>query len=179
MQLNIRWRLTLWYTLALASALCLFGGSIYLLFQQMHERIDRALEERVEHALGHVDQSLMQQLRQLQNDSQIQNEPIKRLSHWIFEFKEHVNIFCVIYDSTGKVVLRTQEMATVSVPAAASLAAPGFHEADIPVLGKQRVLRGALHVGKEKYGVVLLASLDEVDRDRSEVNRERVEVGRE
>ncbi|MBI3410632.1 MAG: HAMP domain-containing protein [Planctomycetes bacterium] len=181
MRLSIRWRLALWNTFALACVLSLLGGLVFWLFRQTHERIDRALQERAEHALLNLDQSLLQQFQQLKNDPQVQTDMPKRLAHWIYEFKEHDSFFCVVYDQTGRAILKTEEMPSQSAPEPPreDLTAPQYQEVSIPVLGRQRVLQGRLHAGSENYAIVLLASLAEIDRVRLEVQNERAEVDRE
>src|SRR5262245_7500454 len=155
-RLSIRWRLTLWNTLALACVLSLLGGLVFWLLRQTHERIDRALEERAERALLKLDQSLLQQLEHLKADPQVQAETRKRLAHWIYEFKEHDNIFCVIYDQAGRAILKTDEMPMQSVSQApAEVGEPQYREAAIPVLGRQRILHGRLRAGAEDYAIFL------------------------
>jgi heavy metal sensor kinase len=182
MHLTIRWRLTLWNTLALACVLFLFGGLVYVLLERTRQRIDHALEERVTHALEHMDQSLTQSRRQLQDDSRLTDDPATRIKYWIFEFKEHNNIFAVAYDPMGKVLYRTEELADASVPKLSSIDAGGdrsFQEITVPILGRQRILRTNLRVAKQEYVVVLFASLEHLDRERVEVAREQAEVERE
>jgi heavy metal sensor kinase len=182
MHLTIRWRLTLWNTVALACVLLLFGGLVYFLLERSRQRIDHALEERVTHALEHIDQSLIQSLRQLQDDNRLVNDPAARLKYWIFEFKEHNNIFGVVYDQSGKAVFRTEEMADASVSKLSSIQAEDdrkFQDITLPILGRQRILRNTLHTGKQAYVVILLASLENLDRERAEVARDQAEVEQE
>jgi heavy metal sensor kinase len=182
MHLTIRWRLTLWNTLALACVLILFGSIVYVLLQRTRERIDHALEDRVTHGLEHMDESLVQCFRQLQDDSRLTDDPATRIKYWVFEFKEHNNVFGVVYDPAGKVLYRTEEMAEASVPTLSSIESGGdrtFQEITVPILGRQRILRSNLRVAKQDYVVVLLDSLEHLDRDRAEVARERAEVEQE
>src|SRR5262249_1601904 len=116
MHFTIRWRLTLWNTLALACVLLLLGSLVYVLLLRTRQRIDHALEERVTHALEHMDQSLNQTFKQLQDDGRLADDPATRIKYWIFEFKEHNNIFAVVYDAAGKILFRTEELAESSVP---------------------------------------------------------------
>ena len=118
MRLSIRWRLTLWNILALAVVLVGFGALVYALLTQVHERIDRALRARVDHALQRVDESLHAELETLQQDRELASDLKKRLRYWIYEFQEHEKIFCVVYDSAGKVYQRTEQLAADSVPPA-------------------------------------------------------------
>src|SRR5262245_11768714 len=98
MCLSIRWRLTLWNTLALAVVLLAFGALVRGLLAHAHGRIDRSLQERAESALGRVNRSLLAELKSLKQDPEMAGDPDRRLRHWIYEFKEHENIGCVVYD---------------------------------------------------------------------------------
>ena len=78
MRLSIRWRLTLWNTLALALVLVGFSALVYwLLAEALNERLDR---------------SLLAELNELEKDDRMANRRDERLRHWIYEFKEHENI---------------------------------------------------------------------------------------
>src|SRR5213079_3209134 len=99
MGLSIRWRLTFWNTLALAVALALLGGLVWGLMARTHQRIDHTLRERATAALRRVDQSLLGQVRQVQQDGRMGTDSPARLRYWIHEFKEHDNTFCVVYDA--------------------------------------------------------------------------------
>src|SRR5438094_8159584 len=102
MRLSIRWRLTLWNTLALSVVLIGLSALVYgLLAEALYERVDR---------------SLLAELSELENDDRMANQRDERLRHWIYEFKEHENISCVVYDATGKVHERTVELAADSIP---------------------------------------------------------------
>ena len=96
MALSIRWRLTLWNTLALAVVLLGFTALVYGLMRH-------ALYER-------LDQSLFTEFQELEQ------RPNQDLSYWIKEAKEHQNISCVVYDSAGKVSVRTEELPEAGVP---------------------------------------------------------------
>src|SRR5581483_2961606 len=85
--------------------------------------------------------------------------------HWVDEFMEHERIFCVVYDSDGRVRLRTEEMLADSVLPAPQGATwePRHHDALIHTLGRLRVLEARLPLGTEDATVVLMTSLAEVD----------------
>jgi heavy metal sensor kinase len=178
MRLSIRWRLTLWNILALAVVLLGFGALVYALLTQIHERIDRALRARVDHALQRVDESLHAELEILQQDRLMASDLKKRLRYWIYEFQEHEKIFCVVYDSAGKVYHRTEQLAEDSVPPAPPVK-PGetrYTEETVPIIGRQRFLTSRQRLGGKDFIVLLMASLAEVDHERKEVGQEREEV---
>ena len=88
--LSIRWRLTLWNTLALAVVLLGFTALVYgLMRHALYERVDRSL---------------------LTEFQELERRPNQDLSYRLKEAKEHQNISGVVYDSTGNVFLRTEEM---------------------------------------------------------------------
>jgi heavy metal sensor kinase len=181
MRLNIRWKLTLWYSLAMAVVLLVFGGLVYGLLGQTHERIHQALEQRVARTLQPIDGTLANQIRQLQQDPRMAADAVGRLRHWIFEFKEHDNIFCVVFDQQGKVFAKTEELADGSVPSGPEIqrSDSSLHDATIPLLGRQRVLTDRIRLPHQEYSVVLMASLAAVERARAEVDREQAEVDNE
>jgi heavy metal sensor kinase len=153
MRLTIRWRLTIWNTLALAVVLVGFGALVYgLLVRALYQRIDR---------------SLLTELQELEQDQRMATAGDERLRHWIYEFKEHENIYCIAYDSKGSVHERTAELAADSIPSM-PLATPGeqrFGNATFEIIGRQRMLTTRLRLGKEEYTVLLLAPLEDVDRE--------------
>src|SRR5262245_52405846 len=104
MRLNIRWRLTFWNTLALAVVLVGFAALVYGLSS-------RALYQQ-------TDQRLTSALERLTDDPRMASDTAGRLRYWAFELYEHENIYCVVYDRTGAVRERTEELATDSVPPA-------------------------------------------------------------
>src|SRR5262249_31931649 len=114
-------------------------------------------------------------------DPRLATEAEPRLRHWAYEFKEHNNIFCVVYGPDGKVLVKTEELAELSIPPAPAVETDRvrYEEAVVPALGRQREVVGRLRLGEGDYTVVLRASLADVDRERGEVERERAEVSRE
>jgi two-component system, OmpR family, heavy metal sensor histidine kinase CusS len=152
-RLTIRWRLTLWNTLALAALLLGFAGLVYgLMAHALYERTDAVL---------------LAGYRQLARDDRLTTDPKGRLSYWAYELREHNSIFCVIYGPDGSVHTRTEEMAAESVPAALAAvgATPQFRDMTIPILGRQRALEGRVRAGGEDRTVLLLSSLEPVDRE--------------
>jgi hypothetical protein len=157
MTLSIRWRLTLWNTLALAIMLLAFAVLIYGLLR---------------HALyAQIDRKLMGAMGQLEQDERTATEPSERLRYWIYEWREHEDLAAIVYNAEGKVWERTEELAAKSVPPAPVIAGsePRLEDKDIPILGRQRVLEGALRLGDRPSTVVVMASLEEVDHELGEV----------
>jgi heavy metal sensor kinase len=179
MGLTIRWRLTLWNTLALAVALFGMAGLVHVLLLRTQQRIDQALQERLTAAAQRLDQLLLAEVRHLQPDELASKNAVAYLEHWIGEFREHHNLSCVVYEPSGNVFRRTSEMAAASVPPAPGLPPPegNFADATLPVLGRQRTLAWRLKLGGRELTLLLLASLEEVDRERASVEKERAEVG--
>jgi len=151
MRLSIRWRLTLWITLALAAVLLGFSALVYAM-------LSHALYERVDHSLL----SVLQELESKTNPD---------LPYWIKEAKEHNNMLCVVYDSRGDVYERTEELSSQSVPAKPDLNGLGRSYADmtLPILGHQRTLQTAVNLKGREFTVLLMARLEEVDRERHEL----------
>jgi heavy metal sensor kinase len=153
MTLSIRWRLTLWNTLALAVVLLGFAGLVYALLRHaLYERIDRGL---------------LTEFRELVVDEATPGDYQGRLRHWIDELKEHENFCCVVYGPGGDVLARTQELAADSVPQApaAASAAPRLYGTSVPALGRQRAVDGRLRLGGQEVTAVLLAPLEDADRE--------------
>jgi heavy metal sensor kinase len=152
MRWNIRWRLTVWNAVALAVLLAGFGTLVYVLLARVHyQRIDRSLQAEFDE---------LHQKMNGQRDS-------ARLRHWIYEFKEHENIFCIVYDGSGRVYEHTEELAQMSIPPAPA-AAPGeprFANLDVPAIGHQRTLSGPLRLGEEEFTVLLMAPLEDVESE--------------
>jgi heavy metal sensor kinase len=153
MRLSIRWRLTLWNTLALAVVLAGFAALVYGLLA---------------HALyARVDSDLAAERRLLANDEHLPPDPEGRLRHWVDEFMEHERIFCVVYAADGRVLLKTEELAHSSVPPApAPGPGPGrFADRTLPAVGHVRSLCGRLEVAGRPYTVLQMAPLADVDRE--------------
>ena len=141
MGLSIRWRLTLWNTLALAVVLLGFSALIYAMLRH-------ALYERVDHSLFSVFQ-------------EIESKTNPDLRYWIKEAKEHENILCVAYDSRGSVQERTEELPSASVPAIPTRNGRELSHADmtLPVLGHQRSLLATVTLDGKDVTVLLMAGL--------------------
>jgi two-component system, OmpR family, heavy metal sensor histidine kinase CusS len=147
MRLSIRWRLTLWYTVALAVVLVGFGCLVYTL-------LARSLYQR-------IDQSLLAELQE------IENKPNPNLAYWIKEAKEHENIFCIVYDPEGKVYERTEELPADSIPTPSTFgtAASAVGDVTLAIIGRQRWLRRSLRLGGKELTIAVLAPLEEVDAE--------------
>ncbi len=155
--LSIRWRLTLWNTIAVAILLLLCGLLVYgMLRQAMYKQ---------------VDQLLTSQFGELSNDRRMATDPELRIPHWIDEFKEHVNVYAAVYGSQGKLFARTTELAEESVPSNPDTASAELHfgTQKLPIIGQQRTLTTQLPVGIENYTVVLMAPLADVDANLARV----------
>jgi heavy metal sensor kinase len=153
MGVTIRWRLTLWNVLGLAVVLGGFAALVYALLARAHyQRIDR---------------SLLAEFQELQEYDGAAGPERERLRHWIAEAKEHENFSCVVYDSEGKVYERTDEFPAESVPSVPQAASdsPLQFDADVPAAGRQRVLAGRVGIGGRPHTVLLMAPLEDVDRE--------------
>src|SRR5437868_3081448 len=151
--MSIRWRLTLWNTIALALVLIGFGGLVYgLLTRALYQGIDR---------------SLRAELQELKEDPLLARNWDERLRYWIRELKEHENIFCVVYDAEGRVYERSADLAADSVPLSQSETKGDHRGADVklPKIGRQRVLTSRLWLGQKEFIIALLFPLADTDRE--------------
>jgi two-component system heavy metal sensor histidine kinase CusS len=150
MRLNIRWRLTLWNIVALAAVLALFATLVYLLFRQaLYEQTDRLLRA----ALG-----------QLKTDSGVESATGERINHWVEEYRDHQQLFCVVYRPDGAVYAHTPELIPASMPPfPASLGERAEYDVDLPGIGRQRVMAERQRLGGRDFVVLLLAPLEAVD----------------
>src|SRR5262245_21598559 len=136
MRLSIRWRLTLWITVALAAVLVGFSALVYaMLVHALYERVDQSLV------------SVFQEL---------ESKPNPDLSYWIKEAKEHQNILCVVYDPQGNVYERTEELPSQSVPANpdANERAQGYADLTLPILGHQRTLLTTINLKGQPFTIL-------------------------
>src|SRR5215216_5866395 len=124
--MGIRWRLAIWNTLTLALLLVGFAVLVYAL-------LSRALHQR-------LDKTLLTGFEELERDPRLGSDVRGRLRHWIYEFKEHENLFAVVYAPDGTVFERTAELAVDSVPQApAEGGPPSFDDKSFPLIGRQRI----------------------------------------
>jgi two-component system heavy metal sensor histidine kinase CusS len=151
MGMSIRWRLTLWNTLALAVVLLGFSALVYTMLRH-------ALYERVDNSLA----SVLQELESKSNPD---------LPYWIKEAKEHQDMLGVVYDSRGNVVEHTEELASASLPVMpVPIGKPqGYADMMLPILGHQRTLQATVNIKGGDLTVLLIAGLEEVDRELHEL----------
>src|SRR5262245_20875494 len=152
MRVSIRWRLTLWNTLALAALLFSFGALVYgLLRGALYEGLDRALRTEGQ---------------ELEQDPRLATDRAGRLRYRIHEFDEHQHGFCIVYDVDGKVCERTEKLAPSSIPPAFGDTPdrPRFFDTELPVIGRQRALYGSVQLGGRTFTVLFLLPLEDVDR---------------
>jgi heavy metal sensor kinase len=152
MHLSIRWRLTLWNSLGLAVVLAGFAALVYGLMVRAHyERIDRALAD---------------QLRELQESRLTATAGRGHWRHWLAEVQEHSHFRSVMYGADGTLYERSEDLPLAAIPPApAASAAPRYQEADVPELGRHRLLFAHLAGEDGPSAVVLLAPLEEVDQE--------------
>ena len=152
MRLSIRWRLTLWNTLAVALVLLGFATLVYALMTSALYR--------------QADRKLLSGLRQVEQDRHLESDPAGRLRYWADELHEHEGIFTAVYGADGRVRERTVELPEVSVPPLPERmpAQPQLHDGVVPALGRQRLLEARLQRGGQSFTIVLMTSLEEVDR---------------
>jgi hypothetical protein len=153
---NIRWRLTLWNTLALALVLTSFAALIYgLLRHALLEQVDSLLQTNI---------------AQIQGDTRIEADTEQRLRYLIEEFKEHQNMHSAVYRADGTLYMRTAELAESSVPSLPAGSQDRWeYNASLPIIGRQRVLAQQMRFKDKNFIVMLLAPLEAVDRELAEV----------
>jgi heavy metal sensor kinase len=152
-RLSIRWRLTLWNTLGLTVVLVGFAALVYGL-------LDRSLREQ-------TDRKLLSGFHELDGDPRLENDPEGQLRHWAFELYEHAGVLCVVYGEGGEVLLKSEELAATAVPSAPAPreSSPALRDVTEPGVGRQRVLEGRFRLGGREATALLLAPLDESDRE--------------
>jgi heavy metal sensor kinase len=153
MRKSIRWRLTLWNTLALAVVLI---GVVVLVYGLVSYSL-----------YGQLDRNLQGAVQLLEQDERIAGDREKRLLYWLEEFKEHLNLVGVIYSPDGGVLAKTTELAGDAVPPSPRNATTQlrFRTIVVPIMGRQRLGEARLRLAGHDCIVVVMASLDEVDRE--------------
>ena len=159
MRLSIRWRLTLWNTLAVAVVLVAFGALQYGL-------LSRSL-------YGGLDRSLREQLDTLEARRE-------GLAHWVEDLWELKKTYCIVYGPGGTVRVKTDGLSAESVPPAPTAAAGEvrFRDAELPRVGRQRLLEGRVELGGTAHAVVLMTSLEEADRELGRLRGVLLTAGR-
>jgi heavy metal sensor kinase len=145
MHLSIRWRLTLWYVLALAIVLIAFSALVYgLLANALNWRIDHILLTEFQEAQEHASGDLMD---------------------WIRETYEHEKVTCVIFDGAGRVLFKTPALSPAGESLASGLRAGPNQAGEVSSseLGHQRYLVHAINSGEKRLTAVLFAPLAEAD----------------
>jgi heavy metal sensor kinase len=154
-RLNIRWKLTLWNTLALGVVLACFAVLVFALLRHaLFEQTDRMLQAS---------------LTLLRQDPRVAADPEARLHYWIEEFREHQNLFCAAYLPDGTLLARTVELAEESVPPLRDTTGQQVYDEPLPAIGRQRVLAERMRLGDREVVVLLLAPLEAIDRELAEV----------
>jgi two-component system heavy metal sensor histidine kinase CusS len=155
-RLSIRWRLTLWITLALAVVLTCFASLVYsMLRHALYEQTDRFLQA----GFG-----------LLRRDPHVETATEERLRSWIEEYKNHQNLWCVIYRLDGTLHDRPAGLPLASVPPPPPGAADRWlYDAQLPGIGLQRVMAERMWFGRQGYVVMLLAPLEAVTQELQEV----------
>jgi heavy metal sensor kinase len=156
-RLSIRWRLTLWNTLALMVVLLGFAGMVYGLLRH-------ALYEQVDH-------KLQAGWQQVELDGRLDTDVDGRFRYWADELYDHNAIFTIVYAADGHVKLRTPELAESSVPPPTEMsrATPAFTDMVVPAVGRQRVRDERVSRGGQVYTIRLMTSLTDVDHELAEV----------
>jgi heavy metal sensor kinase len=124
------------------------------------------------HALyEQLDRKLLAALGQLEQDRRASEKPEQRLRFWIDEWREHENFSAVAYDSNGRVMERTKELAADSIPGTPTVTddQPRWRDLALPIVGRQRVLESRLRLGDRPATVVVMGPLDEVDHELEEL----------
>jgi heavy metal sensor kinase len=149
-RLSIRSRLTLWNILALAAALIIFAALVYVLFRHaLYEQTDRLLR------IG---------IAQLKGDPGVETATDDRINYWIEEYRDHLHLFCVVYRANGSLHGHTAELALASIPTLPPNLGDRYeYDADLPGIGRQRVMAERQRLGGQEYVVLLLAPLESVD----------------
>jgi heavy metal sensor kinase len=151
-RLNIRGRLTLWITCAVALVLACFVGLVYaMLGHALYEQTDRVLQA----GFG-----------LLRGDPRVETDTDERLDFWIEEYKEHQNLSCVIYRPDGTLHAKTQELPKESLPPPPKGTADRWlYDERLATIGRQRIMAERMRFGGRDFLVMLLAPLEAVDHE--------------
>jgi heavy metal sensor kinase len=155
MRLSIRWRLTLWNTLALAVVLLGFAALVYaLLAGALYEQIDRRL---------------LAGYQQLERDEHLKTDRDGRVRHWIDDLWKHERVVAFVYDTQGEVRAQTPGIDNVPKAPGAAAGGPQFQTLAVTGQGRQRAATGRMRLGDDEFDVMLLAPLDEADHELGEL----------
>jgi heavy metal sensor kinase len=152
MPLSLRWRLTLWNTLALMVGLLGFAVLVYLL-------LANALSQR-------LDRELMTEFRELRQEVVKSGAGPENLRKLIHDIKDNENLLCVIYDPAGQVIARTDSLPRAAIPPRQPglLMEAHLESATIGNLGRFRTLEASYREAGQQFTAVLMMPLEEVDR---------------
>jgi len=156
-RLSIRWRLTLWNTVALAVLLVAIGSLVYVLLRQaMYAQLDRTLQA---------------QYHELEQDDRMEADYEARLKHWIEEFHDHVGVYCVIHDAEGNLYTHTEQLAPQSIPDAATGDGQqsGCTSRKLPLIGPQRTMTRTFDTSGRRFLVTLMMPLEETHRELRQI----------
>lgn len=152
MSLSIRWRLTLWNTVALALVLTTLASLVYGL-------LHRAF-------LNQADRLLNSSLTLLQNDPRVHGNTAERIAYWVEEFEEHQGLACVISRRDGTVREQTPNLPTLPpLPELAPEESQRTSTLNLPEGGRQRAMQANLRLGQHDYTLLLLAPLAVADQE--------------
>lgn len=102
----------------------------------------------------------------LHGDRRIEAGTEKRLRYWIEEYKNHPRLWCVIYRPDGTLVAGTAGLAENGLPPPPAGGGDRWlYDAQVPGIGRQRVMAERIQLGGQEYVVILLAPLEAVDRE--------------
>lgn len=152
---SIRWRMTVWNTIAFAIVLVAFGILVYSLLRQTHyDQIDRALTMRY---------------RELTNDDRVTNspDPAARFQHWVAKFGKHVEISGVVRDDDGKTIAQSEDLAhlpPIDVTPAPT-PQPRFDSLVLSDGERMRRLTAVVPMSGGAYTLMLLAELEHIDEE--------------
>src|SRR5438045_5161219 len=148
---TIRWRLTVWYTAALAVTVLAFGTAVYFERRQASEReLDQRLSLESDLAHRWLTQSYRVLGRIVTNSG-----PRPALDPAISAYLEATRDYLVVADTAGQVLALSDITRTLSAEALERLTVPLD---DLPLARRGGVLALSNPAGKVRYGVVTVDS---------------------
>ncbi|MEX1041647.1 MAG: ATP-binding protein [Pirellulaceae bacterium] len=151
-RLSIRWRITLWNTLAFAVILIGFGITVFLLLLQTHyQQVDRQLSNRLE---------------RIQQDPQLATAGVARLETLLHEHGGHTHSLGLARSEAGQWVGYTNALTERDLAALGNVNGPApVKTMSLPDYGRARVLSGTITVEGEPLELLLLADLEHMDEE--------------
>lgn len=155
--LSIRWRMTLWNTLAFALVLVVFGIAVYGLLRRTHlQQIDRGLTARFDELarLVGADDRAEAQLRR-----------------WMEGLQKHPSLTFVVCDSQGSLVVHDPRLDAAGIRLLQAKQSTGrlFVTVALPGAGQYRLLADDVSSATNRYTVLLAASLEHVNEEMGQV----------